>query len=129
MTIQRWTAIACFLLATAVILGAFGAHGLKDRLDAYSLDVYQKAAFYHFIHALGILILGVLAAQSSLTLVSYQKIAALMCIGILLFSGSLYLLAITGVKWLGAITPLGGTAFIIGWIWAGVALLGAQKCH
>lgn len=123
MTIQRWAALGCFLLAAAVILGAFGAHGLKDRLDPYSLEVYQKAAFYHFTHALGLLLLASLSSQNLLNEAAYQKIALLLCVGIILFSGSLYLLAITGIKWLGAITPLGGTAFIISWIWAGVSLL------
>jgi len=108
---MSWSAIAALLLALAVMLGAFGAHGLRDRLDAYSMDVYQKAVFYHFIHALGLLVLSLVPRTATLTWVNMLLVA-----GILIFSGSLYLLAITGVRTLGAITPLGGLSFIAAWI-------------
>jgi uncharacterized membrane protein YgdD (TMEM256/DUF423 family) len=108
---MSWSAIAALLLALAVMLGAFGAHGLKDRLDAYSMDVYQKAVFYHFIHALGLLVVTLSPRTSNLIWVNLLLVA-----GILIFSGSLYLLAITGVKTLGAITPLGGLSFIAAWL-------------
>lgn len=97
-----------------VALGAFGAHALRSRLSEYQLDVYKTAVLYHFIHALGIFVaafLRTLSADPKLT-------AAAICfiLGIMLFSGSLYLLAVTGQKWLGAITPLGGLSFLAGWL-------------
>ena len=105
------------LLALAVILGAFGAHGLRGRLDAYSMDVYQKAVFYHFIHALGLLIVSLVPRTQNLVWVQILLIA-----GIAIFSGSLYVLALTGVRALGAITPLGGLAFIAAWLLLGWSL-------
>jgi len=98
----------------AVILGAFGAHGLRDRLDAHLLGIYQTAVQYHFYHSLALLAVGVIALQQPQT-VLLKSAGWLFLIGIAVFSGSLYLLAITGVKWLGAVTPLGGLAFIAGW--------------
>jgi uncharacterized membrane protein YgdD (TMEM256/DUF423 family) len=109
--IMTWSAIAALLMALAVMLGAFGAHGLKDRLDAYSMDVYQKAVFYHFIHALGLLVVSLAPRTANLVWVNILLVA-----GILIFSGSLYLLAVTGVRTLGAITPLGGLSFIAAWL-------------
>lgn len=102
--------LAALLLAVAVALGAFGAHGLKGRLDAYAMGIWEKAVFYHFIHALGMLIVA--GWQREDTGVACWLLAA----GILLFSGSLYALALTRILTLGAITPLGGVAFIAGWL-------------
>jgi uncharacterized membrane protein YgdD (TMEM256/DUF423 family) len=113
---MNWSFVAAILLALAVMLGAFGAHGLRDRLDPYSLSVYEKAVFYHFIHALGILLVSALARSGALMPAAQGRVAWLLFIGILFFSGSLYLLALSGVKILGAITPVGGLAFIAGWI-------------
>ena len=103
-------------MALAVGLGAFGAHALRDRLDAYSMGVYEKAVFYHFVHALGLLIVSVLARVGALTESAAGRVGWLLFVGILVFSGSLYLLAVTGVRTLGAITPLGGVAFISAWL-------------
>lgn len=103
-------------MALAVAMGAFGAHGLRDRLDVYSMTVYEKAVFYHFIHALGILLVALLARTSAITPAGQTRVAWLLLIGIIVFSGSLYALAVTGVRMLGAITPIGGLAFIIGWL-------------
>jgi uncharacterized membrane protein YgdD (TMEM256/DUF423 family) len=113
---MNWTAVGAALMALAVGMGAFGAHGLRDRLDAYSMTVYEKAVFYHFIHALGILLVALLARTSSITPSGQTRIAWLLLIGIIVFSGSLYALAVTGMRILGAITPIGGLAFIIGWL-------------
>src|SRR5581483_7810737 len=113
---MNWTAVGAALMALAVGIGAFGAHGLRDRLDAYSMTVYEKAVFYHFIHALGILLVALLARTSAITPAAQTRVAWLLLIGIIVFSGSLYALAVTGVRMLGAITPIGGLAFIIGWL-------------
>ncbi len=122
-----WSAIGAALMALAVALGAFGAHALKGRLDAYSLDVYQKAVFYHFIHALGILIVAVLFRAGVLTQSACTTVCALLLAGIVLFSGSLYLLAVTGTRALGAITPFGGLSFIAAWLWLAYRLLKASQ--
>jgi len=103
-------------MAAAVALGAFGAHGLRSRLDAYSMSVYEKAVFYHFVHALGILLVALLARTQAISLTGQARVGWLLFIGTLIFSGSLYALAVSGVRMLGAITPLGGLAFIAGWL-------------
>lgn len=113
---MNWSVVGAILMALGVALGAFGAHGLKDRLDAYSLSVYEKAVFYHFIHALGILIAASLARSNAISPAGMARVGWLLLIGIVLFSGSLYALAISGVRILGAITPLGGLAFIAAWV-------------
>ena len=98
----------------AVGFGAFGAHALKSRLDDYALGVFQTAVQYHFYHSLALLAVGVIALNQPQTAM-LKSSGWLFLIGILVFSGSLYALSITGVRWLGAITPLGGLAFIAGW--------------
>ena len=103
-------------MALGVAFGAFGAHALKSRLDAYSMNVYEKAVFYHFVHALGILFVALLARTSAIPVAGQARVGWLLLIGIVLFSGSLYALAISGVRILGAITPIGGIAFITGWL-------------
>jgi uncharacterized membrane protein YgdD (TMEM256/DUF423 family) len=106
--------IAAGLLFLAVGAGAFGAHALKARLAPDAFAVYQTAVQYHFWHALGLLAIGILLRQQpgsrTLALAGWLLVA-----GIVLFSGSLYALALTGVRGLGAITPLGGVAFLGGW--------------
>ena len=103
------------LAALAVIMGAFGAHSLKAHLSNEMLDVYKTAVDYHIYHALGLILVGLLPNSTSpSSLLAWAGSSMLM--GILLFSGSLYILSITGIRWLGAIAPFGGTAFILGWI-------------
>ena len=97
-----------------VAFGAFGAHALKNRLDDYSLGVFQTAVQYHFYHSLALLAVGVIALSQPHS-VLLRSSGWLFLIGILIFSGSLYLLSVSGMRWLGAITPLGGLAFIAGW--------------
>jgi len=104
------------LLALAVALGAFGAHELRERVDAYRMSVYEKAAFYHFVHALGILVVSMLPRAGAMRAGDAGTVCAVLLGGIVFFSGSLYLLAITGNRWWGAITPIGGIAFIAGWV-------------
>lgn len=122
-----WSAIGAILMALGVMLGAFGAHALKERLDAYSLDVYQKAVFYHFVHALGILVVSTLRMTGALKDSACTTVCALLLAGIVLFSGSLYLLALTGTKALGAVTPFGGLAFIAAWLLLAYHLLRTSK--
>ena len=106
----------------AVGLGAFGAHGLKARLSVDMLAVYQTAVQYHFYHALGLLLVGMLVSQWPEA--GLIKTAGwVMFAGIVIFSGSLYLLSITGIRWLGAITPIGGLAFLVAWLLLVVAFI------
>lgn len=109
---MNWSAIGALALALAVGLGAFGAHGLRDRLDAYSLGIWEKAVFYQFVHALALLVLPLLVRDIG----SAGRVGWLFALGILLFSGSLYALALSGVRTLGAVTPFGGVCFIAGWL-------------
>lgn len=106
----------------AVALGAFGAHTLKNKLSEEMLAVYQTGVHYHVIHALGLLFIGILAQRiSESTLVNWA--GGLLLLGIVLFSGSLYVLSLSGVKAFGAVTPFGGVSFLIGWILLAVAAL------
>ncbi len=98
----------------AVALGAFGAHALRDRLDAYAMGVFETAVQYHFYHALALLAVGMLVLQQGSSPL-LRSSGWLFLVGLLLFSGSLYALSLTGIRWLGAITPLGGLALIAGW--------------
>ena len=115
-----WITAAGLMGATAVALGAFGAHALKARLDAASLATWSTAVEYHLVHALALL---ALALFSNATGRPIGLSAGAFTAGIVLFSGSLYLLALGGPRWLGPITPLGGACFIVGWI----ALLGLAR--
>jgi uncharacterized membrane protein YgdD (TMEM256/DUF423 family) len=101
--------------ATAVALGAFGAHALKARLPTDLLAVYHTGNQYHFYHALGLILVGLVATRWPDS-VLLRSSGWLMLAGIVLFSGSLYLLSFTGQRWLGAVTPLGGLAFIAAWV-------------
>ena len=98
----------------AVIFGAFGAHALKNRLDAYAMGVFETAVQYHFYHSFALLVVGILALSHPETAL-LKSSGWLFFIGLLVFSGSLYILSLTGITWLGAVTPLGGLAFIAGW--------------
>ena len=98
----------------AVTFGAFGAHALKGKLDSYAMGVFETAVQYHFYHSLALLAVGVIALSQPQT-VMLKSSGWLFLLGIVIFSGSLYLLSLSGVRWLGAITPLGGLAFIGGW--------------
>lgn len=98
----------------AVAFGAFGAHALKNRLDEYSMGVFQTAVQYHFYHSLALLAVGIIALnypQAALL----RSSGWLFALGIVVFSGSLYMLSFTGLRWLGAVTPMGGLAFMAGW--------------
>lgn len=112
---HRIAAVGAVLMFTAVAAGAFGAHALKDRLDEYSRGVYDKAVFYHFIHAIALLLIASLVSSRVIEEGAAVRVSLLLTGGIIIFSGTLYLLAISGVRWLGAITPIGGTLFLVAW--------------
>lgn len=108
-------AIGAFYGLLAVVLGAFGSHALGDTLSERMLSIWRTAEQYQFYHALALIALGLLIRQGiggALTTAAVVSLA----LGVFIFSGSLYLLATTGVRWLGAITPIGGTVLIIGWV-------------
>jgi len=114
--------------ATAVAMGAFGAHFLKTKISEDMLSVFQTAVQYHFYHSLGLLIVGLLTI--SFKPEKYLKIAGwLMFIGIILFSGSLYILSTTNTRWLGMITPFGGISFIISWAFIAIAVWEWSSSH
>ena len=98
----------------AVTFGAFGAHALRGRLDDYAMGVFETAVQYHFYHALALVAVGLLALHHPHTAL-LRSSGWLFVLGLVVFSGSLYALSLSGIKWLGAITPLGGLAFIAGW--------------
>ena len=113
---MNWSATAAAALALAVIFGAFGAHGLRDRLDAYSTSVYEKAVLYHFFHALGLLFVSLMPKLGYLSTRQAGWVCWFLLAGVVLFSGSLYVLAVTRIPALGAITPFGGVSFIAAWL-------------
>jgi uncharacterized membrane protein YgdD (TMEM256/DUF423 family) len=108
-----WFATGAALALLAVILGAFGAHGLKGRVEPDLLAVFETGARYHMYHALALLAVGLAAGRWSSP---WLRVAGwLFLAGIAIFSGSLYLMTLTGARWLGAVTPIGGVALILGW--------------
>ncbi|PZE21418.1 DUF423 domain-containing protein [Paenibacillus xerothermodurans] len=124
----KFVAIGSICAFLSVALGAFGAHLLEDRLSPDMLAVYETGVQYQMMHSLGLIALGIAAAF----LPSSGKLSAagwLMLAGIVLFSGSLYVLSLTGVRVLGAITPLGGVAFLISWGLFATAVLTGKKAQ
>ena len=126
MTAVTWLRIAAIFGALGVTMGAFGAHGLKERLSPYSLDIFETAVRYQMYHVFALLAVGLLDVVGrggfTLNLAGWG-----FTVGILIFSGTLYALSVTGIKWLGAITPIGGLFLILGWIALAVAASTAGK--
>jgi len=118
---------AALNMLIAVGAGAFGAHGLKAVLSADMLAVWQTAVHYQMVHALGLFGLGILMAQWTDTIL-LARAAAIMLAGIIVFSGSLYALALSGILWLGAITPIGGLAFLVAWAMLAWCAFRRQTC-
>lgn len=110
--------LGSFNMLLAVALGAFGAHGLKRRVSVEMLDVWQTAVLYHLAHALGLLLVGLLAVHLPVRTAGWTLLT-----GIVLFSGSLYLLALSGARSWGAVTPVGGVLFLAGWAALGWSLM------
>lgn len=113
MTDRQLIILAALNMIAAVGAGAFGAHGLKQMISADLLAVWQTGVLYHLIHALGLFIVALLAARYGASL--FATAGLIMFVGIVLFSGSLYILALTGTRWLGIVTPIGGVAFLVSW--------------
>lgn len=111
---MNWLAIAAVNLATAVMCGAFGAHALKARLSGEQLGWWHTSTEYFFYHALGLLVVGALIR--AIPTLELRLPAILLQVGIIIFCGSLYAMALGAPRWFGAITPIGGTAFIIAWL-------------
>lgn len=109
----------------SVVLGAFAAHGLKSKLSEQMLAVFQTGVQYQFYHGLALLIVGVLLKHINSNLLHYA--GGLFFAGIVFFSGSLYALTLTGQKWFGPITPIGGVCFIVGWVLVIIAVLKSQE--
>lgn len=110
----RWFSTGALLAAVGVALGAFGAHGLRGVVGPERIDVWETAVRYHLVHALALLAVGWAASRRpgrSTGMAGWSFV-----VGIALFSGSLYLLVLTGKAWLGAVTPVGGVLFLAGWV-------------
>jgi len=107
--------VASFMMALTIIIGAFGAHGLKPYLDEYSSTIYEKAVSYQFYNTLGLFFLSFISYLLPKS-TKIMKAFYFILLGTLIFSFSLYILALTKIMWLGAITPIGGSLMIIGWL-------------
>jgi uncharacterized membrane protein YgdD (TMEM256/DUF423 family) len=112
---RKWMMLGAVLTMLSVAIGAFGAHMLKEKIGTDAIAVYETGVQYHMIHAIGLLIIGLTAGHLGPS-TKLKWAARLLFIGIIIFSGSLYVLSISGIKILGAITPIGGVAFIVGWL-------------
>jgi uncharacterized membrane protein YgdD (TMEM256/DUF423 family) len=117
--LRGFVMLAAFFGFTGVGLGAFAAHGLKDRLSTEYLAIFHTGVTYQLVHTLALLGVALLATQIPGRLITWAGVS--FAIGILLFSGSLYLLTLTGVSKLGIVTPFGGLAFLVGWLCLGLA--------
>tara|TARA_Y100000996_G_scaffold381385_1_gene335841 strand:+ start:467 stop:847 length:381 start_codon:yes stop_codon:yes gene_type:complete len=109
-----WIIVGSVFAALAVIFGAFGAHGLKSKVSVEDLTIFETGVRYQMYHALGIILLGLLAMNPNLNISPLPFI--FFVTGIIVFSGTLYLIPLTGLRWMGAITPIGGFALILGWV-------------
>ena len=113
----NWIGIAAINMAIAVALGAFGAHGLEGRISTQQLEWWHTATLYLFVHALGLLLIGLLIRLKYIT----QTTAWLLQIGIIIFACSLYAMTLGAPRWFGAITPIGGVLMIAGWLWLAIS--------
>ena len=119
MTDRQLIIVAALTMLVGVGAGAFGAHGLKRMITPDMLSIWHTAVLYQLIHGLGMLLIAVLGARLGSPLLTLS--GSVMFAGILIFSGSLYVLVLTGTRWLGAITPIGGAAFLIAWAMVAIA--------
>jgi uncharacterized membrane protein YgdD (TMEM256/DUF423 family) len=122
---KLFTVLGALNAFLSIALGAFGAHGLKDKLNAYYMDIYHTGVQYHMMHAIGLLIVGLLAERLSSQAGLLGWAGWLMFVGIVLFSGSLYALSVTKIGVLGAITPVGGVLFLVSWLLVVISVIRA----
>ncbi|MBF2019265.1 MAG: DUF423 domain-containing protein [Hydrococcus sp. C42_A2020_068] len=108
-------AIAAILAGLSVAAGAFASHALKAKLTERSLEIFETGAKYQMYHALALLLVAILLSRAETVTIPLMVAGYAFIVGIALFSGSLYALSLSGIKWFGAITPLGGVAFLVGW--------------
>lgn len=117
---NRWLATGAVLAGLGVAAGAFGTHALSGRLTPDLLDVFETATRYHLLHAVALLVVGLAIGHDAGSRM-WNAAGWLFTVGILVFGGSLYALALTGARWLGAVTPIGGACFLVGWAVVAVA--------
>lgn len=126
MIVRIFMAIAASFAGLSVILGAFASHALKERLSDHALEIWETGTKYQMYHALALLLIALLLSRTETASTSLIVAGYAFIVGVVLFSGSLYYLSLSGIKWLGAITPLGGVAFILGWVYLIVAAWGLK---
>lgn len=122
---KLWLTVGSVGMLLAVAMGAFGAHALKKTLTPDLMAIYETAVHYHVYHALGLIAIGLLALHLPTTAL-LRWAGVLMAAGLVLFSGSLYALSLSGIRWLGAITPIGGAAFLAAWSLLAAAVMRAE---
>ncbi len=122
LSAKAWLVLGSIGMLLAVAMGAFGAHALKKTLTPDLMAVYETAVHYHIYHALGLIAIGLVALHLPATAFLHWA-GVLMAAGLVLFSGSLYALSLSGIRWLGAITPIGGTAFLVAWLLLAAAVM------
>lgn len=124
-TTRRFLILAAMMMALGVMIGAFGAHALKESLDDYSRGIFATGVEYQFYHALGLFVVAFALHVKENTKI---RVAGYIMLGsIFVFSGSLYILALTGLTWLGAITPIGGLGFIVAWILLAIGINNKER--
>lgn len=126
MNVKSFVFLGAMSAASAIGLGAFGAHTLKTYLDSRMFEVYQTAVLYHLVHSLGLIGVAFVCSLKP-TAVMPSAAGGLMLAGMALFCGSLYLMSLTGTRWLGAITPFGGVALLAAWLTLAVAAIRSEQ--
>lgn len=122
LSAKTWLVLGSVGMFLAVAMGAFGAHALKKVLAPDLMSIYETAVHYHIYHALGLIAIGLVALRWPATALLHWA-GVLMAAGLVLFSGSLYALGLSGIRWLGAITPIGGAAFLAAWLLLAAAVM------
>ena len=119
----KWFGIGALLVGIGVAMGAFGAHGLKGQLDQDSMEVYNKAVFYHLINSMGMVVVALMASLRVVSPRAGRRTLTLLLVGVVVFAGTRYGYAITHERWMAMITPVGGLSFIVAWVWLGLGLI------